>query len=74
MTLSDCEMYGEYTVAAIGGDVETHRRLVDMGLLGLTATVRARKKSSLLADFGSDFSAVVHTTIANSIEVKSNRA
>ena len=44
MTLSDCEMHGEYTVAAIGGDVETHRRLVDMGLLGATATVRARKR------------------------------
>ncbi|MDE6401266.1 MAG: hypothetical protein K2L54_01490 [Clostridiales bacterium] len=63
-------MHVEYTVAAISGDRNVRRRLVDMGLLGATATVRARKKSSVLADFGSDFSAVVQSSVAERIEVK----
>ena len=74
MTLSDCDLYGEYTVSAIGCDADAHRRLVDMGLLGSTATVRARKKGSVLADFGADFSAVVQTSVASQIAVKRDRA
>lgn len=45
-------------IEAIGGDADTHRRLVDMGLLGAEYSVKARRKNAALIDFG-DFSAVV---------------
>lgn len=57
MTLSDA--HGTRgRIVNIGGDDQTHRRLVDMGLIGARYTVCARRGSALLVDFG-DFSAVV---------------
>ncbi|MCH5165470.1 MAG: hypothetical protein J1G01_03610 [Clostridiales bacterium] len=73
MTLFDCNTESAGVVGAIRGDLETHRRLVDMGLLGVEYLVRAKKKQSLLSDFGSQFSAVVQSSVAEQIEVIENR-
>lgn len=69
MTLFDCTQNSEGNVRSIGCDRETHRRLVDMGLLGGSYRVRAKKKKSLLADFADEFSAVIERATAEQIEV-----
>lgn len=55
-------------ITSIGGDDETHRRLVDMGLVGLDYAVSARRGKAVLVDFG-DFSAVVRDDVAKLIGV-----
>lgn len=69
MTLFDCpSTHGK--IAAIGGDPETHRWLADSGLLGLTYTVRARRRNAVLIDFGAGgFSAAVSVAAAKQILV-----
>lgn len=56
-------------VTAIGGDEDTHRRLVDMGLLGAEFTLKARRRGGAMFDFG-DFSAVVGSDTAKEITVR----
>lgn len=55
-------------VTAVGGDGDTHRRLVDMGLIDAEFCVRARKKAGALVDYG-DFCAVTGETVARKIFV-----
>ena len=55
-------------IIGIAGDDETHRRLIDMGLVGLSYTVSARRGKALLVDFG-DFFAVVRDDVAKIIGV-----
>lgn len=69
MTLFDCSVHGSGRITAVGGDGTTHRRLVDMGLLGSTFTVRARTKRSVLAAFGIGFAAVIPVETAAEIEI-----
>ncbi|MCM1368187.1 MAG: hypothetical protein NC184_05225 [Roseburia sp.] len=66
MTLFDRNVNSGF-IRSIGGDEQTHRRLVDMGLLDARFTVRSRRENALLADFG-DFSAVVCESAARCIE------
>lgn len=66
MTLSD-RAFVKGTVAAIGGDPETHRRLTDLGLNGARCSVKARRSWAVLASFD-DFSAVVGAAAAKTIE------
>lgn len=68
MTLFDCSLHSCGTVTAIGGDGQTHRRLVDLGLLGATYRVRAKNARLMLVDFGA-VSAVVEARIAANIEI-----
>lgn len=70
MTLFDMACGDRATIVAVGGDAHTHRRLVDMGLIGDTLTVRAKKRQSVLVDFDSGFSAVLESKTAQIIEVK----
>ena len=71
MTLFDFEgQRGKVT--AVGGDGDTHRRLVDMGLIDAGFTVRARKKVGALVDYG-DFCAVTGDDIAKQIFVIEKR-
>lgn len=69
MTLLDCKAQDGGTVRAIGGDRETHRRLVDMGLLDVAYDVKFKRKRSMLVDFRGEFSAVVTSAAAAQIEV-----
>ncbi|MCH5162843.1 MAG: hypothetical protein J1G38_05080 [Clostridiales bacterium] len=56
-------------IKSVGCDGDTHRRLVDMGLLGATYRIKAKKRGSALIDFG-DFSAVTRDELSRSIEVE----
>lgn len=58
-------------IEAIGGDADTHRRLVDMGLLGAKYSVKARRKNAALIDFG-EFSAVVGKTTLECLKTVGN--
>ncbi|MCH5157828.1 MAG: hypothetical protein J1F33_01400 [Clostridiales bacterium] len=49
MTLFDCS---SGRIRLVGGDVDTHRRLVDLGLIGSNVVVKARVSSAVLVDFG----------------------
>ena len=69
MTLLDCKAQDSGTIRAIGGDADTHRRLVDMGLLDVGYGVRCKRKRSMLVEFCGDFSAVVASSVAAQIEV-----
>ncbi len=55
-------------VTAVGGGGDTHRRLVDMGLIDAEFGVRARKKAGILVDYG-DFCAVTGEDTARLIYV-----
>ncbi len=69
MTLLDLTPTGaKYRIVAIGGDFCTHRRLVDMGLLGMSVRINARRGGATLINFG-EFSAVVDNRIAEQITV-----
>lgn len=70
MTLFDSPSRG--TVTAVGGDDQTHRRLVDLGLLGAKYTIKARRKSAVLVDYG-DFSAVSSADVSSMIVVDGDR-
>lgn len=72
MTLFDCSS-DNGSVKAVGGDAETHRWLVDIGLLGAKFIVKSRKKNAVLVDFG-DFSAVVCGNAAKCIEVVESKS
>ena len=70
MTLFDCDKgHGGY-IMSVGGSEKTHRRLVDMGLLGARFYVRARVGRSMLVDFDDSFSAVIEYALAQQTEVK----
>ncbi|MDE7463994.1 MAG: ferrous iron transport protein A [Clostridiales bacterium] len=56
-------------IKSIGCDGDTHRRLVDMGLLGASYAIKARRNGGALVDYG-DFSAVTRFRIAREIEVE----
>ncbi len=66
MTLFDGPSRG--VVTAVGGDEQTHRRLVDLGLLGARYTVEAKRKRAVLVDYG-EFSAVSGADVASMIFV-----
>ncbi len=71
MTLLDLKPSADapsYLIAAIGGDLSTHRRLVDMGLLGMSVRAIAMRDGATLISFG-EFSAVVGKEIAEQITV-----
>lgn len=70
MTLFDVKAQSAGIVVGIGGDMQTHRRLVDMGLLGCEYGVRAKRKQSMLVEFRREFSLVVTSSVAREIEVK----
>ncbi len=67
MNLFDCPKRG--VIVSVGCDDDTHRRLVDMGLVGALFCVKARRGSAALVDYG-DFSAVTRAAIAREIEVR----
>lgn len=69
MTLLDCKAQDRGVVRAIGGDADTHRRLVDMGLLDVGYDVRFKRKRSMLVEFRGEFSAVLTSAVAAQIEV-----
>ena len=69
MTLFDCGVGFTGTVTRIGGGEDTHRRLVDLGLIGAFLHVRAKNKHSVLVDFGSS-SCVIQSTVAANIEIR----
>lgn len=56
-------------IVSIDGDKETHRCLVDMGLVGASFAVKSKRKSGLLVDYG-DFSAVTRIDVAKIINVR----
>ncbi len=67
MTLDDAHCkHGKIT--RIDGDGDIHRRLVDMGLMGMSYTVVGRRGGAALVDLG-DFSAVVRNGVAKYIGV-----
>lgn len=68
MSLSDCSVQSSGTVIEIGGGARTHRRLVDLGLLGCSYRVRAKTKQSMLVDFNG-VSAVIALDVAEKITV-----
>lgn len=68
MTLFDCSVNSSGIVSDIGGTAETHRRLVDLGLMGAVYRVRARNSHSVLVDFGA-VSAVIQSNVAANIKV-----
>ena len=68
MTLFDCSVGSHGSVTQIVGGDKTHRRLVDLGLLGAFYRVRARNAHSVLVDFGS-VSCVIQSNIAANIKV-----
>lgn len=72
MTLFDCEQGGGGYIVSVGGSEKTHRRLVDMGLLGARFYVRARVGRSMLVDFDDSFSAVIEYALAKQTEVIQN--
>ncbi len=67
MTLYDCTA-PTAVITAVGGDLKTHRRLVDMGLLGSAVEIAYRRGDSLLCRFG-DFSATLGKDTAKMIYV-----
>lgn len=69
MTLSDCKAGSAGKVAAVRGDVDTHRRLVDMGILDGEYLVRAVRGGAWLVEFLGEFSVVAAKPIATQIEV-----
>ena len=69
MTLFDCTVGSSGYVTQIGGGAETHRRLVDLGLIGAFYRVRARNRHSVLVDFGPT-SCVIQSSVAANIEIR----
>lgn len=60
-------------ITAINGDAETHRRLVDLGLLNARYRIKARRKSAVCVYFENGvhgFCAVVEAGIAKRLEVE----
>ena len=60
-------------ITDIGGDAETHRRLVDLGLLNARYLIKARRKGALYVYFengGHGFCAVVEAKVAKRLEVR----
>lgn len=55
-------------IRSIGCDCDTHRRLVDMGILGATYNIKSCRRGGTLVDYG-DFSAVTRDELAKEIEV-----
>ena len=68
MTLFDCSVASSGKITRIDGSAETHRRLVDLGLLGASYRVRARNRHSVLVDFGAT-SCVIQSDVAANIKV-----
>lgn len=56
-------------IKSVGCDDDTHRRLVDMGLIGASYHIKARRRGAALVDFG-DFSAVTRDELSKQIEVE----
>lgn len=69
MTLLGCPVQGSGKVIAIGCGEQAHRRLVDMGLIGSTFTLRAKTKRAELIEFDIGFSAVLSADTASEIEI-----
>ncbi len=70
MTLFDLATHDSGTVHKItADDPDTHRRLVDMGLIGADVRVRAKRRRSILVDFSDSFAAVLEADTADRIEV-----
>lgn len=69
MTLSDCKAGSSGKIAAVRGDADTHRRLVDMGILDGEYLVRAVRGGARLVEFCGEFSIVAAQPIATQIEV-----
>ena len=67
-SLFDC-LGASGVIKSIGCDGDTHRRLVDMGLLGAAYVIKARRGGGTLVDYG-DFSAVTRDALAREIEVE----
>lgn len=67
MTLFDlpCDAFG--IITGIDGDAVTHRRLADMGLIGATFRIRARKSQAVLVDFDTLSAFVIERKIAEHI-------
>lgn len=65
MTLFECSTG---RISSIGGDSDTHRRLVDLGLIGAAVSVKAKVKTAVLVDFG-EFRASVGENTAKQIIV-----
>lgn len=71
MTLFD-STENDGMITAISGDAETHRRLVDLGLLNARYRIKARRKSALYVYFengGHGFCAVVEAKVARRLEI-----
>ncbi len=69
MTLFDRSAQRTGKIVSVGGSGDTHRRLVDMGLIGSTFKVRARTKRSVLAEFGVGFAAAVSAETAGIVQI-----
>ena len=69
MTLLGCSVQRSGKVIAIGCGEHAHRRLVDMGLIGSTFTVRAKSRRAVLVEFDIGFSAVLSADTASEIEI-----
>lgn len=68
MTLFDCTVGSLGEIAEIGGGENTHRRLIDLGLMQSGFRVRAKTKQSVLVDFGG-VSCVIRANVAANIQV-----
>ena len=69
MTLFDCRVGSSGYVTKIGGGADTHRRLVDLGLIDACYRVRARNRHSVLVDFGPT-SCVIQSSVAANIQIR----
>ncbi len=68
MNLSDYSLK-RGVIVSVGCDDDTHRRLVDMGLIGADFYIKSRRGGAALIDYG-DFSAVTRNALAREITVR----
>lgn len=69
MTLSECSVNFLGVAVGVKGDVDTRRRLADLGLIGSKVVVRAKTRRAALIDFDG-FSAVLDNAVAANITVR----
>ncbi len=67
-SFSDCGV-----ITSIACDDDTHRRLVDMGMLGVKYRVKSRRSGAMLVCYG-DFSAVTRNELAAEITVRESHS